>query len=104
MVPLLATPNLRGNTSLSASPAVSFDLWAQALRVLAKHLHRIDGNKDALTAGQDRAIEGADFSSMKMLATLDFYGPSNGAHFGCQGNGLEIVNRHMAGERDDTFP
>src|SRR5665213_657249 len=100
MVPLLATPNLRGNTSLSASHAVLFDLWAQALRVLARHLNRIDGNKDTLAAGQDRVVEGADFSGMKMLATLDFHGPSNGAHFGCQGNGLEIVNRHMTGERD----
>ena len=40
---------------------------------------------------------------MKVLPSLFLDGPSDGAKPGCQRNGLKIVNRHVASERDNSF-
>ncbi len=68
--------------------------------VLAIHLRWFDGDKHAFATGEDCPIERADFSGMKMLAAIHFYRPAHGIQLGCQRNGLEIVNGHVAGERD----
>lgn len=40
---------------------------------------------------------------MKVLAALHLDGPTHGAQPGCQRNGPKIVDRHVAGERNNPF-
>jgi hypothetical protein len=71
-----------------------------AFYIFGEHFFGVDGNEGAAAAGEEFVFVVEDFGDVDVSASVDFFFAAFDAQGLVQRDGLEIFNRHFAGEGD----